>query len=100
MGKYYDDKYETLNSQVARLSQEIVILKERHSNSAANTVAASSGNGGSTNNFAAHVMPNPIIPTRVELKGWGVCRNIRGTGVTTDEASNLVSGIKALIPRC
>ena len=66
----------TLNSQVARLSQEIVNLKERNSGSAGSTVAASSGNGGSTCNFS---LPTP---TSVEFKDWKVRRNICSTGIT------------------
>ena len=82
---------ETCHSQVERLSEEIVGLKNRHNGSAASTVAASSGSGGSISNFAAHVMPNSFIPTRVELKGWEVWRNIRGTGITMDRDRNLAS---------
>ena len=73
--KITTNKYETLHSQVDRLSEEIVGLKNRHSGSAASTVAGSSGSGGSRSNCAAHVMPNTFVPTRVELKGWAVgCR--------------------------
>ena len=61
---------------------------------AASTVAASSGSGGSACNFAAPVMSGVFAPTRVELKGWGVWRNIRGTGITVDEARTLVGEIK------
>ena len=47
-------------------------------------------------NFAAHIMPNTLKLTRVELmKGLRVWRNIRGTGITMDEAKGLVSQIKA-----
>ena len=60
-------------------------------------MAASSGSGGSTSNFAAHVMPSALLPTRVKLKGWGVWRNIRGTGIRMDEARTLVSDIKTII---
>ena len=74
------NKYETLHSQVVRLSEEVVGMKSRHSGSAASTVAASRDSGGSTSNFAAHLMPNTFIATRVELNGWGVWRNSRGWG--------------------
>ena len=90
-------KYETLTSHVERLSQDVVNLKERKNGSAASTVAASSGSEGSTSNFAAHVMPNTFTPTRVELKGWEVLRNVRGTGITMDEARTLVTKNKAII---
>ena len=70
--KILTNKYETINSQVERLNHEVVNLKERKLGSAASTVAASSGSGGSTSNFTAHVMPNTCTPTRVELEGWGV----------------------------
>ena len=69
--KIMTNRYEILNLQVTRFSQEIVNLEERHNGSAASTVDASSGRGGSTSNFAAHVMPNPFTPTRVELKKAG-----------------------------
>ena len=42
-------------------------------------------------------MPSAFTPTRVERKGWGVWRNISGTGVTMDEARTLVCDIKAPI---
>ena len=57
--KMTTNKYETLHSQVARLSEE-------HNGSAASTVLASSGCGGS--NFAASVMPNTFIPTLCGLE--------------------------------
>ena len=78
--KIMTNKYETLNLQVVRLSQEIFNLKERHKQ-----------------HFAAHVMPKTFTPTRVELKGWWVWRNIRGTGITMDEARTLVSGMQAMM---
>ena len=90
------DEIMTNNSRIARLSQEIVYLKETHSGSAGSTVAASSGSGRSTSNFAAHVMPNTFIPNRVELNGWEVWRNISATGITMHEVRNLVSGIGAM----
>ena len=67
--KIMKNKHETLNSQVEGLSQQIVNLKERIRGSAASTVAASSGSGMNTSNFAAHVMPSAFTPTRVELEG-------------------------------
>ena len=82
------------DSQVERLSQETVNLEERNNGSAASTVAASSGSGGSTSNFAAHVMPTAFTPTCVALKSWEVWRHVRGTGITTDEARTLVSESK------
>ena len=68
---YMTNMYETLHTQVERMSPEIVNLREQNNGSAASTVAASSGSGGCTSNFAAHVMPNPFTATHVELKGWG-----------------------------
>ena len=38
------------------------------------------------------------VSTRVEVKGWRVWRNIRGMGITMDEAKDLVSQIEAMIP--
>ena len=58
------------------------------------TVAASSGSGGSTSNFVAPVISSAFTPSRVELKGWRVWRNIRGTEMTMDEERTLVSEIK------
>ena len=46
-------------------------MKSRHTVSAASTVAACLDSGGSTINFAAHVMPNALVATRAELNGWG-----------------------------
>ena len=72
-------------------------MKSRHHGSAASTVAASTGSGGSARNFATHVMHNTFVASRIDLKGWGVWRNIRGTGITMDEARDLVSKVKILI---
>ena len=46
-------------------------------------------------NFAARVMQNTFVASRIELKGWGCWRNIRGTGITLEEAKQLVSMAKA-----
>ena len=64
--KITTNKYETLQSQVARLSEEVVGMKSRRNGSAASTMAASPGSGGSTSNFAAQVMPNSFVATHVE----------------------------------
>ena len=54
-------------------------------------VATSSGS------VAPPAIPCVFTPTREELKGWGVWRNIRGPGITMGEARILVSGTKFLI---
>ena len=38
---------------------------------------------------------NTFVASRMELKGWGCWRNIRGTGITLDEAKGLTSMAKA-----
>ena len=63
-------------------------MRSRHHGSTASTVTASTGSGGSTGNFAAHVVQNTFVASRVELKGWGSWRNIRVIGTTLDEAKN------------
>ena len=38
------------------------------------------------------------LPTRIELKGWGVWRKIRETGITVDQARSLAGQVKAITP--
>ena len=57
------NKYETLHSHIARLSEEVVGMKKQ--------TQWKRSRGGSTSNFAAHVMQNTFLATRVELKCWG-----------------------------
>ena len=92
--KITTNKVETLHSQIVRLSEEAVCMKNTHHESAASTVAASTASGGSTSNFAAPVMPHLY---RIERLGE-VWRNIRDTVITMEEAKGLVSQIKAMIP--
>ena len=74
------NQYETLNSQVERLSRENVNLKERNRGSAARPWLLLLEVEG----VQAYVMPNTFTPTRVEQEG------------TVDKARTLVSGIKAI----
>ena len=68
--KITTNKFETLHSQVVRLSEEVVCMKNRHHGSAVSAVAASVASGGSTNNFTAPVMPNTFChPYRIERPG-------------------------------
>ena len=92
---------EALRSDVVRLSaqlsEEVVCLRSRHHGRAASTVAGSTGSAGSTGNFAARVVQNTFVASQVEVKGWGCRRNIRGPGITLDEAEQLISGTKTRI---
>ena len=72
-------------------------MKNSHHGSAASTVSRSTGSGGSAGNFAGRVASNVFVVSRIELKGWGCWRNIRGTGITLEKAKALVSGAKARI---
>ena len=90
-------KVETLHSQVLRLSEEVVCMKNRHHGSAASTVAAFTGSGGGARNSAASVMQHTFVASRIELKGWGVWKDVRGSGITLDEGRELVVMVKILI---
>ena len=92
------NNFETLNSMVTRLEAVVLNLKGKYSFlSAASTVAtSSSGSGGSHTGLLAPGAPSEWVPTRIELKGWGVWRKIRETGITMDEAKDLVDRMKAL----
>ena len=76
------NKYETLSSTVERWGRAIVNLREKFG-SAASTVS-----GRSTIDFAALVISSALTPTCLELRGWGVCRNIRETGITISSHGN------------
>ena len=72
---------------VNRLEQEVTILKGgEHSISAASTVATSSGSG--VSHVGAGILGGPSVwlPSRIELKGWGVRGRIREIGLTVDKA--------------
>ena len=42
------------------------------------SVSGSTGSDGSVGNFAARAAQNTFVASRIELKGWGCWRNIRG----------------------
>ena len=44
------------------------------------------------------MMQGAFVASRIELKGWEVWRNIRGTGITVDEARDSVSKVKIMTP--
>ena len=79
-----------LNKMSAKMAEDVVCLKSRHQGSAAST-----GSGGSVGNFAARTVQNTFVASRRELKGWSCSRNIRGTGITLDEAKEYISMAKA-----
>ena len=84
-----------LNEVSSNMAEEVVCMKSRHPGSAASTVPGSTGSGGSVGKFAACAAQNTFVASRIELKGWGCWRNIRGTRVTLDEAKQLISMAKA-----
>ena len=73
-------------------------LKGKSGFSAASTVAATSGSGGSHIGPCTPGVASEWLPTRIELKGWGVCKKIRETGITMDQAKGLVKQVKAITP--
>ena len=83
-----------LNKMSAKMAEEVVCIKSRHQGSAASTVSGSTGSGCSVGNFSYRMMQNTFVASRIELKGWGCWRNIRGSGITLDEAKQLVSVVK------
>ena len=88
---------EVLRSKVNRMSEKMaeeVVYMNRHQESAASTVSWSTGSGGRPGNFAARAVQNTFVASRIELKGWGCWRNIRGTGITLEETKELVSMAK------
>ena len=92
-------RVEVLRSEMKRISakmaEEVVCLKNSHHGSDASTVSSSTGSGGSTGNYAGRVAQNVFVASRIELKGWGCWRNIRGTDFTIEEAKALVSATKS-----
>ena len=68
--KITTNKVETLKSELRRLSEEVVCMKNRPNGSGAIVVEFFTGSGGSARNFAAHVMQNTFVASRMELKGW------------------------------
>ena len=80
-----------LNKMSAKMADEVVSLKNRQQSSAASTVSVSTESGGSGSHFASSTEQLTFVASRVELKGWGSWRNIRGTGITMDEAKQLVN---------
>ena len=81
----------------AKMAEEVVSMKNRHQGSAASTASGSTGSGGDAGNFAPRLVQNTFMASRIDMKGWGCWRNIRGTGITLDEAKELVSVNKARI---
>ena len=69
--KITTNRVETLKSELQRLSEDVVFMKPRPNGSGASTVATSTGSGGSTGNFAAHVMQDTFVAPsdRVERLG-------------------------------
>ena len=66
---------------VDRLEQEVTTLKGKHSISAAGTVATSWGSGGGHVGVGIPGGQSVWLPSRIELKGWGVWSRIRETGL-------------------
>ena len=89
---------ESLHSMVNRLEQEVTTLKGKHCISATSTVATSSGSGGSHVGAGIPVAPSVWLPSRIELKGWGVWSRIRETGLPIDKVKELVGQVKSLTP--
>ena len=73
-------------------------LKGKHSISAASTVATSWGSGGSHVGVEISGGQALWLPSRVELKGWGVWGRIHETGLTVEKAKELVGHVKSLTP--
>ena len=71
------NKHETLHSIIQQLGREVTTLKNKNSISAASTVATSSGSASSTINYAALGSLEAFVPSRVELEGRRVWKNIR-----------------------
>ena len=42
----------------------------------------------------SRTVQNPFVASRIELKGWVSWRNIRGTGISLEEAKALTSATK------
>ena len=96
--KITNGKIESLHSVVNRLEHEVTALKDKHSISAASTVATSSGCGGSHVGAGIPGGPSVWLPSRIEPKGWGVWSRIRETGLTDEKAKEQVGQVKSLTP--
>ena len=96
--KIKNGKIESLHSMVNRLEQEVTTLKDKHSISAASTVATSSGSGCGHVGVGIPGGPAVWLPSRIELKGWRVWSRIRETSLTVDKAMELVGQVKSLTP--
>ena len=88
--KIMTNEYETLKTQQSeRLTHEITNLKERkmgeRGEHRGHHLRKRVRRGG-TMGHGAPGAPGGFMPTRVELNGWGVWRNIRGSGITKDDA--------------
>ena len=68
--------------------------------SAASTVATSSGGGGSTIGYGIPRAQSGFLSSWVELKGWGLWSDIRSTRITTDEVKAWIAQIKSNSSHC
>ena len=87
-------KYETLNSVVQRLGQDMMNLEEKE-------VVARPPAQGMAAAPSVYGVPGAQVgftPSRVELKGWGVWKDTRGTGLNENEVKALVTQIKTTMP--
>ena len=89
---------EALRSEVTRLSaqlsEEVVCMRSRQHGSAASTVAASTEVASAWGTLQPVLVQNTFVASRIELSCW---RNIRATGITLDEAKQLISETKTRI---
>ena len=94
-GKITATAVEALRSEVTKMStkmaEEVVCMKNRHQQYGIWICIKRRQCG----NFTPRLVQNTFVTSRVELKGWSSWRNIRGTGITLDEAKQLVSMAKA-----
>ena len=90
-------KVETLKSELQRL-REVVCMKNRPNGSVAEYSGDLHWQRWEHGHFAAHVMQNTNVASRIELKCKVVWRSTRGTGITMDEARDLVTQVQILIP--
>ena len=93
--KITSNAIETLRSDFNKISvqmaDEVVYLKSRHQGSAAPArslvlLGVKVVGGHSASRIATHTS----VISRLELKGCGSWRNIRGTGITLEETKQLV----------
>ena len=78
-----DNKYETLNTAVQNLFLGHGVHEGKRRGSAASTAAASSGSGWSWRSGQTG-----LLPTRMELNGWEIRDNVRGTAIDANEISD------------